>query len=78
MKILDAQRQISNEDNLRNIKQTISFITITRVSCLDSDFLHNKETGIVQHPPDKLHVASLHLAISRIKEIPQCQTFSID
>jgi hypothetical protein len=51
MKIFDAQCQISNENNLRNIKQTISFITITHVSCLDSDFLHNKGAGIVQHPP---------------------------
>jgi hypothetical protein len=46
MKIFDAQCQIPNE-NLRNIKQTISFIMIAHVSCLDSDFQHNKGTGIV-------------------------------
>jgi hypothetical protein len=55
-KILDAQYHISYENNHRNIKQTISIIKGTHVFCLDSNFLNNKETGIVT--PCMLYVAS--------------------
>jgi hypothetical protein len=54
-KTLDAQYHI-NENNHRNIKQTISIITGTHVFCLDSDFLNNKGIGIVT--PCMLYVAS--------------------
>jgi hypothetical protein len=57
MKMCDAQCHISNENKLRNIKRTISFITVTHVPWLYSDFLHNKGTGTVQHLPYMLYVA---------------------